>query len=188
MTKASDRTSAAVRISRGMARRLGGAWLLLAACHSASRPGPVPVQGARGAVSALAGTWTGEYWSEVTGRRGRVEFRLRSGADTAYGEVAMTFSPALHVYDDEVGDPGLHREPCTTIDIAFVQIERGKIRGTLRPYWDPDCDCQAHTVFDGVLVDDHIAGTFSTQRSADPVPVTGSWFADRGAPARRQAR
>jgi hypothetical protein len=35
-------------------------------------------------------------------------------------------------------------------------------------------------VFEGELVRDHIAGTFTSRRDADaPTPVTGGWFADR---------
>jgi hypothetical protein len=169
-----------MRARRGVGRWLVGAWAIAgAACHTPSRPAPVPLEGSRGDLSALAGTWTGEYWSEMSGRRGRVEFRLRSGADTAYGEVEMMFSPALRVYDDESRDPALHREPCTVIDITVVRIAQRKIRGTLAPYWDPDCDCRARTVFEGELVGDHVAGTFTSRRDADSIPVTGDWFANR---------
>jgi hypothetical protein len=152
-----------------------------ASCHVPPRTGPaVPVEGTRGDLSALAGTWTGQYWSEISGRRGTVRFRLQTGADTAYGEVEMTFSPALHVYhDDEIADPALRREPCTAIDIAVVRIAQRKIRGVLAPYWDPDCDCRARTIFEGELADDHIAGSFTSRRDADSIPVTGSWFANR---------
>jgi hypothetical protein len=109
-----------------------------------------------------------------------VTFRLRAGRDTARGEVEMTFSPALHLYGEgEVQDPSLRREPCTSIDIEVVRIERRCIRGTLVPYWDPDCDCQAWTVFDGELVDDHIAGTFTSRRPAPQAGTSGRWFADR---------
>lgn len=154
--------------------------MLGAACHVPPRSGPIPVEGPRGDLSALAGTWTGQYWSEVSGRRGTVRFRLRTGADTAYGEVEMTFSPALHLYgDDETADPALRREPCTAIDITVVRIEQRKIRGILAPYWDPDCDCRARTIFEGELADDHIAGVFTSRRDADSIPVTGSWFANR---------
>lgn len=170
-----------MRFQRGATLRLAGACLVAgASCHVPPRTGPVPVEGTRGDLSALAGTWTGRYWSEISGRRGTVRFRLRTGADTAYGEVEMTFSPALHVYgDDERADPGLRREPCTAIDIAVVRIEQRKIRGILAPYWDPDCDCRARTIFEGELVDDHIAGIFTSRRDADSIPVTGSWFANR---------
>ena len=170
-----------MRFPRGADLLLAGACLIAgASCHARPRPGPVPVEGSRGDLSALAGIWTGQYWSEISGRRGTVRFRLRSGADTAYGEVDMTFSPALHVYgDDETADPALRRQPCTVIDIAVVRIEQRKIRGILAPYWDPDCDCRARTIFEGELVDDHIAGIFTSRRDADSIPVTGSWFANR---------
>ncbi len=170
-----------MRFPRGALLGLAGACALAGvSCHVRPRTGPVPVEGTRGDLSALAGTWTGQYWSEISGRRGTVRFRLRSGADTAHGEVEMTFSPALRVYgDDETADPALRREPCTTIDIAVVRIQQRKIRGILAPYWDPDCDCRARTIFEGELVDDHIAGIFTSRRDVDSVVVSGSWFADR---------
>lgn len=168
----------------GVGRRLGASAVLgvftCVSCHAPPRAAPVPVQGTRADLSALAGTWAGRYWSEATGRHGEVTFRLRAGADTAHGEVEMTFSRSLRLYGDaEVDDPALRRQPCTTIDIAIVRIEGSRLRGTLAPYWDPDCDCRVRTVFDGELAGDHIAGAFSTRRDADTASATGLWFADR---------
>jgi hypothetical protein len=170
----------------GIKRRLVGVGLLGAlvagaACHAAPRAGPVPLEGSHADLSALAGTWMGRYSSEATGRHGSVTFRLRSGADTAYGEVEMTFSRALRLYgENKADDPALRREPCSVIDIAIVRIEGARVRGTLAPYWDPDCDCRTQTVFEGELAQDHIAGTFTSRRDADPAtPVAGHWFADR---------
>ena len=166
----------------GVCRWLAVAGMLIggAACRAPRPAGPVPVEGTATDRSSLAGRWEGRYWSEDTGRRGRVTFRLRAGRDTARGEVEMTFSPALHLYGEgEVEEPGVRRQPCTSIDIEVVRIEQQRIRGTLVPYWDPDCDCQTWTVFDGELVDDHIAGTFTSRRAASEPEVTGRWFADR---------
>jgi hypothetical protein len=95
-----------------------------------------------------------------------VTFRLRAGEDTARGEVEMTFSPA--------------REFCRTIEIAVVRVQGNQIRGTLAPYWDPDCDCRTRTVFEGELAREHIAGRFTSRRETDSAhPVTGEWLADR---------
>lgn len=167
----------------GVVRRLVASGLLGlvagASCHAPPRGAPVPIQGPQADLSALAGTWAGRYRSEATGRHGAVTLRLRAGADTAYGAVEMTFSRALRLYGDDGGDPALRREPCTAIDIEFVRIEGSKLRGTLAPYWDPDCDCRARTVFEGELVGNHIAGTFTSRRDADTAAVRGSWFADR---------
>jgi hypothetical protein len=169
---------------RGVGRRLVHAGVLLAlvagtGCRMHSSAGPVPVEGTRADLSGLAGTWVGRYWSEATGRHGTVTFRLRSGADTAYGEVVMTFSRALRLYGEKVDDPALRREPTTTIDIVVVRIEGKKVRGTLAPYWDPDCDCRARTVFDGALTQNRIAGSFTSRREEDAAPVSGRWLADR---------
>jgi len=152
-----------------------------AACRTPAPSAPVPVQGSSADISALAGTWVGSYSSEDTGRRGSVTFRLRSGADTAHGEVEMTFSRSLRLYGEQQAEcMGMPRKPCTTIDVAFVSVEEGKVRGELAPYWDPDCDCRARTVFEGEMAGDHIAGTFTSRRDVEAgSPVTGRWFADR---------
>ena len=113
-----------MRFPRGATLRLAGACLMAGvSCHVPPRTGPVPVEGSRSDLSALAGTWTGH--------------------------------------------------------IAVVRIKQRKIRGILAPYWDPDCDCRARTIFEGELLDHHIAGTFTSRRDADSVPVTGSWFVNR---------
>jgi hypothetical protein len=159
-----------------------GVLALLAACHAGPQATPVPVEGTPSDLSALTGTWIGSYRSEVTGRHGSVTFRLRAGEDTARGEVEMTFSPALALYGqtrpaDEQPAGG---EFCRTIDIAIVRVKGNQIRGTLAPYWDPDCDCRTRTVFEGEVGREHIAGRFTSQRETDAAhPVTGEWFADR---------
>ncbi|HET7470261.1 MAG TPA: hypothetical protein VFJ81_11320 [Gemmatimonadales bacterium] len=109
-------------------------------------------------------------------------FRLRVGEDAARGEVEMTFSPALALYggSQQAGDQPPGGEFCRTIDIAIVRVKGNQIRGTLAPYWDPDCECRTHTVFEGELQRGHIAGRFTSQRETDPAhAVTGEWFADQ---------
>lgn len=152
---------------------------LTAACGARPTPGPVPVEGPRVELDALSGEWDGEYWTADSGRHGTVRFRLRPGADTAYGEVEMTFSRALRLYGDPA-DVSLRRHPCTIIDIAVVRLEGPKIRGRLAPYWDPDCDCRTLTVFEGELTADRVQGSFTSRAGPDAPPrLTGSWFADR---------
>ena len=93
----------------------------------------------------------------------------------------MTFSPALALYGDarEPDQPPGH-EFCRTLDIAIVRVQGTQIRGTLAPYWDPDCECRTRTVFEGEVQREHIAGRFSSRRETDPGhPVIGDWFADR---------
>jgi len=127
-----------------------GIGALLAACHAGPQAAPVPLEGTPGDLSILTGTWVGSYRSEATGRHGAVTFRLRAGEDTARGEVEMTFSPALALYGDarEPDQPPSH-DFCRTLDIAIVRVQGTQIRGTLASYWDPDCGCRTHTVFEG---------------------------------------
>jgi hypothetical protein len=163
------------------------ATMLLAAagCRAAPQAAPVPLEGSHAELAALAGVWAGRYWSEASGRRGTIAFRLRAGADTAHGEVEMTFSPTLRLYGAKPPADGVPEAPapCTTIDIAVVRIEGGQIRGTLAPYWDPDCDCRSTSVFEGTLVKDRIDGTFTSRRSTGTHrDIAGRWFAVRQPP------
>jgi hypothetical protein len=140
----------------------------------------VPVAGGSRDLAGIAGEWSGRYWSKTANRRGTIVFRLRAGADTAYGEVEMTFAPSLRLYDQSQSgeDPG--RRICTVIDIAIVRVEGNTIRGTLAPHWDPDCDCRASTVFEGKLVGDRIRGTFSSRRESNGAPLlAGEWLVER---------
>jgi len=49
----------------------------------------------------------------------------------------------------------------------------------MAPYWDPDCDCRAQTVFEGKLARNRITGTFSTERESSESILTGEWRAER---------
>lgn len=149
-------------------------------CRTAPAPGPVPVQGTREAVSALAGEWTGRYWSKATGRHGTIRFDLPEQADTGFGEVEITFSPSLHLLHHETEENKYEPKPCTVIDITLVRVEDGRVRGSMAPYWDPDCDCRARTLFEGKISGDRITGTFTTQRaSTDRRLLNGEWLAAR---------
>jgi hypothetical protein len=66
------------------------------------------------------------------------------------------------------------------LDVAVVRLSGARLRGTLAPYWDPDCDCRTHTVFEGELTGDSIAGTFSSRRESTNMPLlTGRWLVVR---------
>lgn len=156
------------------------------ACRMEPSPPPVPVEGTDEAVAAFAGEWAGDYWSKAPGRHGSIRFSLAEHADTGYGEVEITFSPSLHLsregaaVDPKTPSDELPPPPCTVIGIAVVRIEDRLVRGTTVPYWDPDCDCRAQTVFEGKLARHRITGTFSTRRdSADRPVLSGEWRADR---------
>jgi hypothetical protein len=164
------------------------AWLLaLLSCHLPSTSEPVPVLGSEAERRLLSGEWNGRYWSEATGRHGTIKFSLGERADTGFGEVEMTFSPALRLAQDADSVNASKRssdrpapKPCTTVDISVVKIEADQVRGTMAPYWDPDCNCRARTVFDGKVSGNKITGTFTTRReSSDRRLLTGEWRVER---------
>ena len=152
--------------------------LWVGACGISPSPAPVPLEGAAGDVLTLAGEWSGRYWSEGGGH-GTLTFQLRAGSDTARGEVRMTFAPALELYGDQA-EESLPRSPCTTLDITIVRVRGATIRGSLAPYWDPDCDCRTRTVFEGEVMGDSVAGTYASRRESSDAPAeSGRWFAVR---------
>jgi hypothetical protein len=160
--------SAALLVALG-----GGCGIKAPAAH-------VPVEGPRAAVDSLSGSWEGTYRASGASRHGILRFSLEPGADTAHGEVEITFSRALRMYGDPPEET-LPRSPCRVIDIALVRIDAGTIRGTLKPYWDPDCECRTLTVFEGRLTQPgRVEGTFTSRPAPDgPVRLTGRWVADR---------
>jgi hypothetical protein len=171
-------------VSKTTRRRL--AWLVpafvvgLGSCGIAPPPAPVPVQGTQEEVKALSGEWAGRYWSKATGRHGTIRFNLPEQADTGFGEVEITFSPALRLPQHTSAKDELEPKPSTVIDITLVRVEGIRVRGAMAAYWDPDCDCRARTVFEGRISGDRIIGTFSTQRaSSDRRILTGQWQAIR---------
>ena len=167
-------------ITRRLITRLLPAALL--ACARPPAGAPVPVEGGAGELAALAGSWSGRYWSDRGQGKGHgtIVFHLEAGADTARGEVEMTLAPALHLYGEAAEEQELARRPCTTIDIAVVRLESGMIRGTLAPYWSPACDCRVVTVFEGARAGERITGTFVTRAEAGgAVLSTGKWRVDR---------
>jgi hypothetical protein len=163
--------------------------ILAGACRMTPAAPPVPVQGGDEEISAFSGEWVGRYSSKATGRHGTIRFNLPEHADTGYGEVEITFSPSLHLSrETQSADLRAHPEelppqPCTVVDITVVRIEGDSVRGTMVPYWDPDCECRAHTVFEGKLKRNQIIGTFSTRReSNDRSIIAGEWRAERSTP------
>jgi len=150
------------------------------ACRITPPPAAVPVQGTHDDVQVLSGEWSGSYWSTTTGRHGTIKFNLPEHADTGYGEVEITFSPALRLLEDTSSKDQPIPETCTVLDIKLVRVEGNRVRGTMAPYWDPDCDCQARTTFEGKISGNRIDGKFSTGRaSSDRRTLTGKWEATR---------
>ena len=155
---------------------------LLVGCGAPPPGSPVPVEGLRSDRDALAGTWNGRYWSD-RGRgkgHGTIHFVLRPGADTARGQIEMTFVPELELYGERAEACDLARRPCTTVDIDVVRVEGGSVRGTLAPYWNPGCDCRAVSEFAGRLDAGSLTGSFVTRRESGGEPISsGRWVAER---------
>ena len=151
----------------------------IAACVVQPRGGPVPVQGTRADTEALIGSWEGTYRVSGGARRGVLRFELQPGADTAYGDVEITFSSAMRLYGPAARDEG-QRMSKFLIDIRVVELAGGRVRGTLPPYLDPDCDCRTLTTFNGLLSGDRIEGTFTSGHdTASPPRLKGTWVAMR---------
>ena len=158
------------------------------ACHRPTYDDPVPVEGNKEAISAIAGEWSGQYRSKDAGRHGVIHFVMPQSADTGFGEVEITFSPALASaaaaapVDPKLhtGDNPLDPEPRPFLGIKVVQIEKNAVRGTLAPYLDPDCECRTQTVFEGKISGNRIEGTFSSKRQSAERPMFhGEWQVER---------
>jgi hypothetical protein len=171
-------------------RRLALAGLIaIASCRVEPTPAPVPVKGTHEELSTIAGEWNGQYLSKETGRRGVVRFIMAEHADTGYGEVEITFSPALSLTREaeapdliksDLGDDESAPKPCTILNIRVVRVDHDRVRGTMEPYWDPDCDCRARTEFEGKVSGNRITGTFTSRReSSDRRLIAGQWRVDR---------
>jgi hypothetical protein len=154
--------------------------VLALACGVQAPPAPVPIEGPRPQLDSLSGDWSGTYRASGASRHGVLRFSLRPGADTAYGEVEMTFVRTQQLYGDPP-EESMPRTPCRVLDIALVRMDEGTVRGTLAPYWDPDCQCQAVALFEGRLTGpDQVEGTFTSHRAPDgPVLLSGRWMAER---------
>jgi hypothetical protein len=131
-------------------------------------------------LDSLSGNWSGTYRASGASRHGVLRFSIRPGADTAYGEVEITFARALRLYGDPPEEP-LPRTPSRVLEIALVRVDAGAIRGALAPYWDPDCECRTISVFDGRLTGPgRVEGTFISHRAPNgPVQLAGRWVAER---------
>ncbi|HUF35411.1 MAG TPA: hypothetical protein VMN37_05640 [Gemmatimonadales bacterium] len=161
-------------------RLTAAALLAMAGCRTPPVEAPVPVEGSELDLAALAGTWSGSYHADGGSGHETIVFDLVAGADTARGQVEMTFAPALALYGEGAEKHELARRPCTAIDIAVVRVEGRTVRGTLAPYWNPACDCRMVSVFEGELAGDAMAGTFSTRHESGGAPLsTGRWRVDR---------
>jgi hypothetical protein len=156
--------------------------LLCIVTGCAAGPSAVPVQARHADLAALDGEWRGMYEGEEGGRSGSIAFRIVAQVDSAYGDVLMiprpeTVSPFPTVL---TGTP----EP-QLLQIAFVRIGRGRVRGEIAEYLEPTCHCRLTSSFEGQVSGDIITGTFTTWRQDSSLRQTGRWRVVRQAvPAR----
>jgi hypothetical protein len=153
--------------------------LSLLACRSTSHL--VPVVGAQPAVAALAGHWSGEYDSPLTGRSGTIDFTVAGEGDSASGAVVMIpagLGEPLQPWED----PALAAKPRavpSVLTIRLIWVEGSRVNGVLAPYADPQTGSRLITTFEGRLVGDTIAGTFVTHPGPTPGGETGRWMVAR---------
>ena len=152
--------------------------MLLVGCTT--MPPPVPVVGDRPDVAALAGTWSGDYWSPATGRNGTITFELAAGADTAFGDVLMLASRHPRATANHGDSHGVSYAPAPrTLSIAFVRAAADSVFGYLDPYPDPDCDCVLVTKFAGRLENGAIRGRYLTRNTQTSEIASGEWHVRR---------
>jgi hypothetical protein len=155
------------------------ATLLLGAC--AYNPPSVLLHATPADLEALTGKWVGEYHGDAGGRSGSIVFTLVGGEDHAHGDVFMVARGANRPFVSyQAGRAAAEPIDSTQLlTIRFVAVEAGRISGAMDPYLDPDCDCEAQTVFVGRLGGDVIKGTYTTLTAGSVLPVRGAWSVAR---------
>ncbi len=163
------------------------AWLAIAALISSASCGlamrPVRLDASRATWESLAGEWRGEYTMTGHDRRGLIAFRLNAAEQQAAGDVLMIPEHAAWPYEPmSHSDP---RAPFQTertsqlLTIRFVSADRGMLRGTMAPYWDPDRECQAWVSFLGSIDGNTIAGSFVSVCEDGVRTLNGRWKVER---------
>jgi hypothetical protein len=140
---------------------------------------PIQLGGSPADVEALAGEWTGAYTSRDSSREGTIWFKLVAGEDHAHGDVLMTPRDQSEAYARlKSGELPGRRDAPQFLSIRFVAISRGEVRGSLEPYWDPECECEARTEFQGRQYENTFEGTFVTRLTRGGTKE-GRWTATR---------
>jgi hypothetical protein len=149
----------------------------------ASRPTPVTVSGEAADRASLAGKWSGEYASSVTGRTGSIVFNLSPSGDAANGDVVMIpsgYGKALSRYDRNATTTTMQNsDNSQVLTIRLVRVAGDTVSGVLDAYRDPQCDCPVETTFTGRLTGNSIEGTYVTRGSTSVAPQTGTWRVKR---------
>lgn len=154
---------------------LAVAGVAASAVGCASRPPEIELTSSDFDLSPLVGEWRGDYSNPETGRTGTIAFTLRAGESSASGNVVMIPSSA----DSSLSSAAA--VALSVIKINFVRKEGRKVIGTLDPYREPDCGCQATANFEGSFTDARtIEGTFITIPTQPGHNVTrGRWKVTR---------
>jgi hypothetical protein len=151
---------------------------LLAACHY--QPQVVPLAGDAGDLRQLAGRWEGNYTGIESGRTGSITFEISARGDSAFGDVLLTvpgnLGPIVPVDPRDVHLA--HASSAQVLNVMFVRVAGGAVRGTLEPYRAPDCGCVVHTIFTGRVHGDRITGRFVTLLD-DNREQNGTWHVAR---------
>jgi hypothetical protein len=151
--------------------------LVGAGCSGAPSPA-IPVRGPSDSIALLAGSWVGDYRLADGSRRGSITFTLASGDSSATGNVIMVPARTTAPTPDQIGRPATEQP----LEVSFVRAQSGMVRGSLRPYTDPDCGCEVQTTFEGKQSGDNIEGTFTIRPvtvSTDKGTRSGRWSVTR---------
>lgn len=124
----------------------------------------VPLQGDRADLQALAGEWVGEYSGADSRRIGSITFVISARGDSSAGDVLMEAAvPGERLqHIDPARDHMEHARTTELLDIRFVAVAGGQVRGEMEPYLAPDCRCTVRTTFTGRVDGDAVRGTFVT--------------------------
>ena len=165
----------------------GMAIVALAGAACSSNPPPVPLHADAPGMEALRGSWSGDYWSEETGRHGTIRFELTAAGDTARGEVVMIpdgpgrpVEPVTGVEwcgPEEEGTMASGRSlpRAKLLSIHFVRAYGNRVQGTLNAYKDPATGHRLVTTFRGDLAGDSIRGTYSSYDCEEGTRTAGDW-------------
>jgi len=163
--------------------------LLIGVLAAACSPGcgfamrPVALDATPADWESLSGEWRGHYTITGHDRHGLITFHLQAAEHQAAGDVLMIPERLGQPYGpvspkDAPGRllPGTQPQ---LLSIRFVGAERGMIRGSMDPYWDPDRECLARASFLGSVDGDTIAGSLLSVCEDGVRTLTGRWRVDR---------
>jgi hypothetical protein len=154
--------------------------VLGAGCSFAMRP--VQVDASFADWEALAGDWRGGYAITGRDRHGVIEFRLKTLEREASGDVLMISDRSALPVTGMPPKDGFPRRPpdaSQLLAIRFVAADRGMIRGTMEPYWDPDRECRAWATFLGSADGDVVTGSFISVCDDRSRILLGRWWGAR---------